>query len=349
MNSYEINILFKAEEDADLILKRYESQLESGGGSLESVLPKLFKTNQVHQSENFNIDAFKKNTNEILIECYGTKFPSIKLHNLFTELQIDSEHGIKLKSFFDGDGKAEFYCIVNGSKCSRQKYSAFSRKFKIKDPSAKKKKVKKPTTSPKKRIPKDKSPSEKQLNLVKSFDYGKSGKANTAIIRLLIRKKANRKIVRELFEKYINIRSNNEFIEFSNSFDNLVSSETSTIRWCKYTKHESDESFKGPEKIINDLAFVVEQDNYIYLGFNIENLGLKKGRSIDNAFEHLTIIIDALDGVNKTWIKCRLGNKWINHLLGEGFASEYFIYFPEGGSPQLLDRDLTEDYLWPQI
>lgn len=130
MNSYEINILLKTKSDTELIYKSYKSLLGSGFDVLESLLPKLFCVPQTNQTANFNIDLLEINTNEITINSYGTKYPTIEISSLFQNLNINLEHAIKIKSSYDGDGGNEFYCIINGSKCSLQKYSAHYKKIK---------------------------------------------------------------------------------------------------------------------------------------------------------------------------------------------------------------------------
>lgn len=310
-----------------------------------------------YQSENFYIEIFERNTNEILINCIGTKYPTLELQNLFTELEIESDHGIKLLSCFDGDGDDEYFYIVNGSSCSRQKYSAFHRKFKVLDSKAKRKikeNTKKSLSPPQKRIPKDNSPSEKQLNLINSFNYGGDGKENSCLIRLMIRSKPKREIVRNLFNKHINLNESGDITEFSNEFKNIITPNTLSLNWCSYRDLRSDTLCTAPAELIRGLAFIVEENNYLYLGFKLDKLGFTTGtevdlvyehlglttkRSVDKAFENLIIILDSIEGVNRTWIKCR---------LGKSLTQERYIFYPNGGrDPEVLRKKSSEDYEWP--
>jgi len=345
MTGYEIRILFKTEVDAVHLFQAYESQLNLGNQNLESVLPAIFVMKNTYQSENFHIDLFERNTNEILINCIGTKYPTLELQNLFTELEIMNEHGIKLQSIFDGDGNDEYFYIVNGTACSRQKYSAFHKKFKVFDSKAKKKRnevnTKKLLNPPKKRAPKENTASDKKLE----FDYGKVGNKNTALIRLSVRSKPKRKAILDGLKKHIVVSKNsnfiNDFVEFSSSFYGGVDFDSLIIGWCDYLNLESPDYLKTPEELIHGLAFVTEEGNYLYLGFNINIVGVKTGRVLDTAVENLSVFIQGLYGVNKVWVKCRIGEL--------STLERYVIYSNTGKDPEAFRKEVTEDYHWPNL
>lgn len=341
MNAYEINILFKTDEDAELILKCYESLLESTDNSLENVIPKLFNAPQFSKTKNFNIDSFKRKTNEILIYCYGTKFPSIEICDLFSGLKIDKEYGIKLKSCYDGDGGNEYYCIVNGAACSIQKYTAFYRKNKTPDTAVKKKKAlkkKQPTDKEKKVASHQANSKNDEKELLESLNYGRHRSCQTALIRMSVRSKAKRETIRELFEQHTRTKSNDSLRNFSSAFNSLVNSVDYDVRWCEIKGKRRDVWLKAPEKLICALKFVVELKNYLYLGFDLENLNLHEDRNIDTDLRHLVLIFDSIDGVNKTWIKYRPGKNTIK---------ERYVYSSEPGSqPHVVVNNLTEDSQW---
>lgn len=340
MNSYEINILLNSKADVETIYNCYESHLGTGSDILESLLPKLFGVPQTKYTTDFNVDLLEKNNNEVIINCYGTKYPSTELPDLFQDLNITVDHAVKIKSCFDGDGGNEFYCILNGVKCSLQKYTAHYRKHKI---GLKKNTTKKPSTKVKTvkselEIQKEIIKKEKQDYLKKALDYGKNRASETALIRFQIKGKANRSKVREMFEKYINIKDTNAFKLFSVAFEELATSNTHIITWSKIREIQSESWVETPENLIYGLRFLVEQDNFLYLGFDIENLDIHCNRSMNIDLENLITQLTTLSGVNKTWIKYRPGKQT---------TRERYLYYPDSGRPPSVRvQELTTDYEW---
>ncbi len=339
MNSYEVIILFKAEEDADKILTSYESNLSLGDDCLEKVLPKLFQMKNKFQSENFNIEVFKKNTNEILISAYGTKYPSFEIQNLFTDLIIESEYGIKLKCVFDGDGKNEFHYIVNGSNCSGQKFSAFYRKFKVKDPVAERKKsLKKKVKAPKKKVVLiDPLTIQNQQDLINKMDYGKDKNYRTAIIRLLIKESEDRDKIYQVFKHYKNIKTGEELNQFSNSFNKILSPKSKVVYWKQKDSQNEDIELIAPDNFMLGHKFLFTDDEYIYLGFDTELLTIHSTEEIHVALRNLVNIFGSIKVVKKCWIKYR---------SGKNTNKEWIIRHPVFGGSIASLRKITEDYKW---
>lgn len=341
MNSHEIVITFETQNEAKTIIKNYETEVKSDSDSLEIIAPKLFKTAVVAQSKEFHIDLIKRNTNDIVIYCYGTKYPTLSLYDVFKGLKNSSVRCIKLKTFYDDGGKEAQY-IVNGENCSMQKYNGAYKKLKIEDSAlkkAKKTKKVKPKQAIKKESEKNNGSNEKQIKLLESLDYGKDKACKTAIVRMLIRGKSKRNGVRDVFEKALSIAPMDSLSKFSDSFEGLVGSESLIVSWCKYKKSEDGPWINGPENLIFGIKFVEEQNNYLYLGFDLESIEIHDGRPIDKDLRSLILILDSIDGVNRTWIKYRPGQNTI---------VERYIYYPNGSrAPHVVLNDLTEDNLWP--
>ncbi len=89
MNSYEINIVLTTEEETLSIFKKYDSQNSDESLYLENLISTLFVTSPIIESNNFNVDSVKINANELTIHCYGTKYPSIEIGQLFFDLKIN--------------------------------------------------------------------------------------------------------------------------------------------------------------------------------------------------------------------------------------------------------------------
>lgn len=143
-----------------------------------------------------------------------------------------------------------------------------------------------------------------------------------------------------MFEKIIGLAPKRRVDKFSLDFDLMVDSETQEVRWCKLRLEDGDRWFLGPENLICGLVFVLEQDNFLYLGFDLQGLNLHGERPVERDLLHLILIFNSIDGVNKAWIKFRSGKKTIK---------ERYIYYPDAGrGPQVYLRNLTEDSEWPR-
>ncbi len=341
MNGYEINILFNAEQDAKDILRNYESQIGPEEDYLETVLSKLFKLDFDIENREYNIDSLKHETNEIQIYCYGSKYPKVVISDLFNKLKFSEVLGIRARTKFDDGGK-ENSCFINSQECSVQKYNAFYRKNKVEAPSKKKKKVVKKIKRDKteqKTVPKVNKNKDKQDELLKLLDYGKQRACKTAIIRVLIRGKVKRQLVRNIFEKHIKLNSVSKKKGISKVLNIFSKSKNTQEFWPEYDEEHEKLNFKAPEELMGGLIFVVEQDNYLYFGFDIEYSSIPSGGGLDKYLKNLVLSFDAIEGVNKTWIKFRPGSNTIK---------ERYIYYPDAGrNPQTVVINLTEDFQWP--
>lgn len=334
MNSYEVFMLFSTEEEASNILSCYESKFDSNVFCLETILPTLFQMEQKYQSENFYVEGFKRVTNEILMSGYGTKFPSLEIQTLFTDLGLNSEHGIKLKYFYD-DGEHELYHIVNGVKCSAQKFSAFYRKVKIKDSADEEngRTLKKNS----KATPVDLCKKFKQEDLIRRMDYGKDKRYRTALIRLHIKKTEDRDKAHQFFQKYINIKCNEDLIEFSYFFNELLSQKSKKVSWSGKDPFENDSEWLAPDKFMTGLKFVITDDEYVYLGFDTEPLTIHSPDEIYRAINCLLNIFGSIKFVKKCWVKYR---------SGKNPHKEWIIRQSAFGSSEHRLRNTTEDYKW---
>ena len=341
MNSYELKILYDTAKSAERICRNYESQIGSKDDYLETVLSKLFNIDLVVETREYNIDSLKCNTNEVQIYCYGSKFPNVVIAELLRRAKFSELLGVQAKTIFD-DGAKENYCSINNQECSVQKFGAFYRKNKIIDPADKKKKgtkkvkpvVAKSTNNQKLDFKKD-----KKNELLQKLDYGKKRSYKTSIVRMLSRGKIKREIVRTLFEKYLSLERAPDKKGIYRILNILSKSESMREVWPDYDKEHAQLNFEAPDELMPGLIFVVEQDNYLYLGFDIEQLSVPTGNALDKYLKGLVLCFDAIEGVNKTWIKVRPGSNTIK---------ERYIYYPDAGRPpQAVTIDLTEDYQWP--
>lgn len=171
------------------------------------------------------------------------------------------------------------------------------------------------------------------------MDYGKSRANETALIRLQIRAKAKRLDLRKLFEEYINLKGDNAFTQFSEAFEALIISSNLIVTWSQIKSKTSDRCVKTPENLIYGLRFVVEQDSFLYLGFDLKGLDLHANRIMDRDLINLMRVISSLNGVNKTWMKYRPGKQTTRerYLFCSGSDREATIEV----------QGLTEDSEWP--
>jgi hypothetical protein len=341
MNSYELKILCDTAKGAEKTCRNYESQIDSEDDYLEAVLSKLFNIDLVVETREYNIDSLKCDTNEIQIYCYGSKFPNVAIGELLRCVEFSEVLGVQAKTIFDDGGK-ENYCLINNQECSVQKFGAFYRKNKLIDPAEKKKKGAKkvkPVAVKSTNNKKIDCKKDKKNELLQQLDYGKKRSCKTSIVRILSRGKVKRELVRDFFEKYLSLKSAPEKKGISKILNILSKPGSMREVWPDYDKEHAHLNFDAPDELMPSLIFVVEQDNYLYLGFDIEQLSIPTGNALDKYLNRLVLCFDAIEGVNKTWIKVRPGSNTIK---------ERYIYYPDAGRPpQAITIDLTEDYQWP--
>lgn len=355
MNSYELNILLESEGDAISLMEEYESIGKDSGRYLEEVIPKLFKSSFKSETQHFCIDYIERNTNEIIIGCYGSKYPSFEVIELFTSLTINVLYGIKIKVDYDGDGTNDVFCIVNSDKCSPQKYNAYYRKNKIGyEPKGKKNPLKKVHKKEKTDQEKLKETIKEEQNsiLEKELCIDIKEEDKSAIIRLLIRGKKKREIIKNIFLPCLPKGNEINYEQFCKEFNSVVSHEDYELSWCflkRIGKHYYDWA-KGPEDLIKYLTTVFEQGNYIYLGFNLKNIPDAKfdpnkyrvnfGVAQFTDLESLAFIMAAIEGVNKANIKYRPTG-----MQGK----EHYSFYPDSGreEPRYIFGTVTKDYEWP--
>lgn len=356
MNGYEINILLESENDSCAVLAKSESSACGDSQYLEEIIPKLFKTSFSRQTRYFALDSLSRNTNEIVLSCYGTKYPEYEIGEIFSNIKISGKHAIKIKTHYDGDGPAENYCIVNSEKCSIQKYNAFYRNNKIGY-----KAKKSPTKLQKKKVKPEKTEAEKikialikenQQFIEKEFNAQIGEDNKMAIIRLLVRSKSKRELVKQIFNPCL-AEGDINYEQFCNLFNASLSSEEYEVSWC-YLKSISVKNHtwsEGPEDIIRHLNIIFEQGNYIYLGFKLESLPDEKfdpekyrvemGVPQFTDLESLAVVLSAIEGVSKASIKYRPKGK---------SGKEYYVYYPDSGrEPSQAVGSTTKDYEWPTI
>ena len=292
MNSYIVNILFQSENSARTALEAYKSQVENHKNYLEIALSLVFRLDACNRVPEISIGSIEKKTNELEIGCIGSKHPSFDLGVTLRDLAIDGPHAIRLETIHD-DGSRKKLHLVNGRKCTRSKFDSFYNEIKIKD-SGSSTHTKKKLAAPKSK-PQEKSHDPKGTP---SFNYNKHRESETAIIRLQVRRKLQRAKIRDMFEKIIGLAPKRRVDKFSLDFDLMVDSETQEVRWCKLRLEDGDRWFLGPENLICGLVFVLEQDNFLYLGFDLQGLNLHGERPVERDLLHLILIFNSIDGVN---------------------------------------------------
>lgn len=355
MNGYEINIVLETENDARSVITKYESHKSVNGEYLEEIIPKLFDTSFSSSTKCFSLDSISRSANEIVLSCYGSKYPNVEIGELFLSVDISGQYAIKVKINYDGDGSAENFCIVNSEQCSLQKYLAFYRKNKIGYVSkSSKKKLPAKKSKPEKsesQIEKEALLKEKQDTLARALTDGTRNNEKTAIIRLLVRSKKKRELINNIFSPCLAEGNAIDYQQFCNRFDSSVNSEEYEVSWC-YLKSITIKHHtwgQGPKDIIKYLSVIFEQGNYIYLGFRLDgikdeefdpskyrvDLGVRQMTDL----ESLAVALSSIDGVSKASVKYRPTGK-----LGR----EYYVFYPDSGrSPHQVLGSVTEEYEWP--
>ncbi|MDJ0832560.1 MAG: hypothetical protein QNJ69_03495 [Gammaproteobacteria bacterium] len=338
MKSYEIYILYHTEQDAENIIKQYETDIKSKQDYLEVVISKLLNLELASETDRYPIEGFARSKNEIRIFCYGSKYPSVTIDELCDWLSLTAVHGIKLKTIFD-DHSTENFCIADNAKCSLQKYNSVYKKFKIKDPAEerKKKRAIKAKQSRKKDKPVDPIALQKQTELYEKMDFGKDRRYKTALVRLLTKDREKKDLILELFNKHKNMQSDNDLMDFANDFNQVFTARSKTVSWLNHPPTQGEEHLVAPDNFMIGLKFIVDQDDYIYLGFDTEALTIHSADDIDEGLMNLVQIFGGIGGVKKAWIKYR---------SGKNPNKERIIRHPVFGGSVPRMRIIKEEHQW---
>jgi hypothetical protein len=169
------------------------------------------------------------------------------------------------------------------------------------------------------------------------LDYGRDRNNKTAVIRLRIKTKGKRQKIVGLFSMVVDSRQEADLARFREQFDSLVKHHSLDIRWCATKWQDESNWSEATPELIRGLKFVVEDAEFIYLGFDLQSIDFVVR---DAQIERLIVVMGCLEGVSKTWMKIRPGAHTVK---------ERYIYNPGmGDCPMLLIRDLTQDSDWPQ-
>lgn len=131
------------------------------------------------------------------------------------------------------------------------------------------------------------------------FDYQKDRNSETTIARMKFTPK-NAKNRDRTFEIFKQLKDTN--IEENIFLEELIFDQEKLSHFKYYYDDEPDRLdrlFKNLINIISGLKFVVKEKNFIYIGFDLENL-----LNVYN-MHHLTQLLSLIKGVSKTWVKLR--------------------------------------------
>jgi len=131
------------------------------------------------------------------------------------------------------------------------------------------------------------------------FDYQKESNFETTIARMKFTTQ-NAKNRDRTFEIFKQIKDTN--LEKNISLEELVLDQKKLSNFKYYYDDDPDRLdrlYKSIINIISGLKFVVKEKNFIYIGFDLENL-----LDVYN-IHYLTELLSLIKGVSKTWIKLR--------------------------------------------
>ena len=174
-----------------------------------------------------------------------------------------------------------------------------------------------------------------------AFDYGKNREDKTALVRLDVKAKGKRKAIIEIFTTALKLKVEDRLEQFTKDFNALIgTSEHVDMKWCGYKWKDAKFYHVGPDKLINGIKFVVEEDKYVYLGFDLEDIPLSGPKiSVDTALENLVSVFTCLPGADRAKIKFRIEND---------SKTEIFVSDPPpwGDDPFAQHQDLSSDHEW---
>ena len=137
------------------------------------------------------------------------------------------------------------------------------------------------------------------------INYGKDTKENTILIRLHVIAKTKRTKIVDLFTRAMDFSDEFTYETFVDSFNTLIKYDPHEIVWGKLGSEE-EEGWVYEEvwsdELIYGLSDVVEDDEYIYLAFNIDRITDDKYYRLD---DYIWLVFIYLDGVKKVWVKYR--------------------------------------------
>jgi len=178
------------------------------------------------------------------------------------------------------------------------------------------------------------------------FDYGKVTLNKTAIIRFLIPDKKDIISISNFWNKFCN-NTQVTLEDFSKEFSKVTyNARNRKFEWCKHSymcngyQPDPFEWQYGPENLMYGIRFVILDDQFLYVGFDLEGLGLYESQNLStfvSEFSTLQRLLLEFKGVKKIWMKIRPENQ-----------SEYFCEFPlADGEPGLyLLYAITDENDW---
>ncbi|WP_205310356.1 hypothetical protein [Rheinheimera maricola] len=150
------------------------------------------------------------------------------------------------------------------------------------------------------------------------FD-GKDGNDNTLLLRARVKSEKKREGLKSIFL----IEDESSFKEAFNSYD------PKKIKWP--SSFVDDRWEEGPENLFDGFSFVVEKDNFLYIGYNLEGISIVNQYSITA----LLYAIMATGATDKVWAKHRkkgMGEKQFVELEGTVYYGSF--------------KDKTKDDFW---
>ena len=171
-----------------------------------------------------------------------------------------------------------------------------------------------------------------------SFNFDKVGNEKTVLIKLQIKAKKKRAVLLSLFESALLIKTEKDYDIFDEKMGTFNTSKEHDLGWAGF-KWKDDNSWNvGYEDIIYGLKFVVEQDAFLYLGFNLDCVDVEIDEWGDG-FSDFAVSFEFVNGISKAWIKYRPKKS----------ESELYTYHPGmGDAPPVIEQPKTEDNDWPK-
>ncbi|MDP5138426.1 hypothetical protein ORJ04_20985 [Rheinheimera baltica] len=173
-----------------------------------------------------------------------------------------------------------------------------------------------------------------------SFNYGKSGRGQTALIRLKVSSASKLKVLHQLFHRFIGIKSEEQYQAFVADFNAKTQSKQHDVQWCRF-KWKGEEKWysPGPTRLIYGLSDVASADDSLYLAFNLNRAGLLNEKDWPALLETLYFVLFNLFGVKKVWLKVRPEDPAL---------AEWYLYHPGLGDEPAADwYQLNDDNDWP--
>lgn len=169
------------------------------------------------------------------------------------------------------------------------------------------------------------------------INYGKDQRENTILIRLHIKAKSKRLKLSKLFLMALENPDNKAHENFVSLFNLSIKSKTHDIVWCKF-KWKDDKSWTEvcSDDLFYSLTDVVEDDEYLYLAFDIDRLSKARPFKLD---DFIWFIFINLDGVKKVWVQYRPGSHQHLYLYYPGMGDESFF----------VPTEALGDAEWPKL